>query len=138
MYVTNRTNTTESLRNVVGFQDLGEGNPYSQTNPNLPPFSRNNRTPTANGANGLYSKLTSDANNPLRQVDRTNDVLTSTYGLAKGTDYDLLRAAKRLTDREYRLQPDLGYISLVTPLRNDEILAVSLRIHLSGSTLQSG
>ena len=34
VYVTNRTNTTESLRNIVGFQDLGEGNPYSQTNPN--------------------------------------------------------------------------------------------------------
>jgi cell surface protein SprA len=138
VYVTNRTNTTESLRNVVGFQDLGEGNPYSQANPNLPPFSRSNRTPTANGANGLYSKLTSDSNNPLRQVDRTNDVLTSTYGLTKGTDYDLLRAAKRLTDREYRLQPDLGYISLVTPLRNDEILAVSYEYTYQGQRYKVG
>ena len=61
VYVTNRTNTTESLRNIAGFQDLGEGNPYNQTNPNLPPFSRNNRTPTANSANGLYNKLTANA-----------------------------------------------------------------------------
>ena len=138
VYVTNRTNTTESLRNIAGFQDLGEGNPYNQTNPNLPPFSRNNRTPTANTANGLYNKLTSDASNPLRKIDQTNDVLTGTYGLTKGVDYDLLRGAKRLTDREYRLQPDLGYISLVTPLRNDEILAVSYEYTYQGQRYKVG
>jgi cell surface protein SprA len=52
-------------------------------------------------------------------------VLTTTYGLNKGIDFDLLRGAKRLTEREFKLQPELGYISLVTPLRNDEILAVA-------------
>ena len=138
VYVTNRTNTTESLRNIAGFQDLGEGNPYNQQNPNLPPFSRNNRTPTANAANKLYNQLTANPNNPLRKIDQTNDVLTSTFGLNKGTDYDLLRAAKRLTDREYRLQPDLGYISLVTPLRNDEILAVSYEYTYQGQRYKVG
>ncbi|MBD2757542.1 T9SS outer membrane translocon Sov/SprA [Spirosoma validum] len=138
VYVTNRTNTTETLRNIAGFQDLGEGNPYAQTNPNLPPFSRNNRTPTANEANGLYSKLTSNASNPFRQVNQTNDVLTGTFGLAKGTDYDLLRGAKRLTDREYKLQPELGYISLVTPLRNDEILAVAYEYTYQGRRYKVG
>ncbi|MFD2935746.1 T9SS outer membrane translocon Sov/SprA [Spirosoma flavum] len=138
VYVTNRTNTTESLRNIVGFQDLGEGNPYSQTNPNLPPFSRNNRTPSDNATNSLYNKLTANTANPLRQVDRTNDILTGTYQLAKGTDYDLLRGAKRLTDREYKLQPDLGYISLVTPLRNDEILAVAYEYTYQGRRYKVG
>ncbi len=138
VYVTNRTNTTESLRNIVGFQDLGEGNPYSQTNPNLPPFSRNNRTPSDNAANSLFNKLTADAANSFRQVDRTNDILTGTYALAKGTDFDLLRGAKRLTDREYKLQPDLGYISLVTPLRNDEILAVAYEYTYQGRHYKVG
>ena len=138
VYVTNRTNTTETLRNLAGFQDLGEGNPYSQTNPNLPPFSRNNRTPSDNSANGLYTKLTSNAANPFRQVDRTSDVLTSTYGLTKGTDFDLLRGAKRLTEREFKLQPELGYISLVTPLRNDEILAVAYEYTYRGQRYKVG
>ena len=140
VYVTNRTNTTESLRNIAGFQDLGEGNPYSQTNPILSPFSRNNRTPTDNAANGLFGRLTgSAANNGFRQVDQTNDVLTgSSYQLAKGTDYDLLRGAKRLTDREYKLQPELGYISLVTALRNDEILAVAYEYTYQGRRYKVG
>ncbi|MFD2571633.1 cell surface protein SprA [Spirosoma soli] len=138
VYVTNRTNTTESLRNIAGFQDLGEGNPYSQQNPNVQPFTRNNLTPTANSANGLFGRLTSDQNNPFRQVDRANEVLTTTYGLGKGTDYDLLRGAKRLTDREYKLQPELGYISLVTPLRNDEILAVAYEYTYQGRRYKVG
>ena len=138
VYVTNRTNTTETLRNIAGFQDLGEGNPYSQANPNLPPFSRNNRTPSDNAANSLYNRLTADAANSFRQVDRTNDILTSTYQLTKGTDYDLLRGAKRLTDREYKLQPELGYISLVTPLRNDEILAVAYEYTYQGRRYKVG
>ena len=138
VYVTNRTNTTETLRNLAAFQDLGEGNPYSQTNPNLTPFSRNNRTPADNRANGLYDKLTSNAANPLRQVDRTSEALTTTYGLTKGTDFDLLRGAKRLTEREYKLQPELGYISLVTPLRNDEILAVAYEYTYQGRRFKVG
>ncbi|WP_460974464.1 T9SS outer membrane translocon Sov/SprA [Spirosoma knui] len=138
VYVTNRTNTTESLRNIAGFQDLGEGNPYSQQNPAVQPFSRSNLTPTANAANGLFEKLTSNSTNPFRQVDRANDVLTSTFNLAKGTDYDLLRGAKRLTDRDYKLQPELGYISLVTPLRNDEILAVAYEYTYQGRRYKVG
>lgn len=138
VYVTNRTNTTSSLRNIVGFQDLGEGNPYNQKNPNVSPFSRNGRTPADNAANGLFAKLTGNANAAFRQVDQTTDQLTTTYGLTKGTDYDVLRAAKRLTETEYKLQPELGYISLVTPLRNDEILAVAYEYTYQGRRYKVG
>lgn len=138
VYVTNRTNTTASLRNIAGFQDLGEGNPYSKTNNNIQPFSGNGRTPASNDANGLYTKLTSNPNAPFRQVDQTNEGLTTTFGLAKGTDYDLLRGAKRLTETEYKLQPELGYISLVTPLRNDEILAVAFEYTYQGRRYKVG
>jgi cell surface protein SprA len=138
VYVTNRTNTTETLRNLAGFQDLGEGNPYAQANPNLQPFARNSRTPADNRANGLYDKLTNNPANPLRQVDRTSEVLTTTYGFTKGIDFDLLRGAKRLTEREFKLQPELGYISLVTPLRNDEVLAVSYEYTYQGRRYKVG
>ncbi|QJW88397.1 cell surface protein SprA [Spirosoma taeanense] len=136
VYVTNRTNTTETLRNIVGFQDLGEGRPYSANNPNLQPI--NGRSPADNAANGLYARLTSNSQSPIREVDRTSEVLTSTYGLTKGTDFDVLRGAKRLTDREFKLQPELGYISLVTPLRNDEILAVSYEYTYQGRRYKVG
>ncbi|GAB4055355.1 cell surface protein SprA [Spirosoma litoris] len=138
VYVTNRTNTTESLRNIAGFQDLGEGNPYNLANPNLSPNTKNNLTPTANAANGLFSKLTANPTSGFRQVDQTNDQLTTSFQLTKGSDFDLLRGAKRLTDREYRLQADLGYISLVTPLRNDEILAVAYEYTYQGRRYKVG
>ncbi len=138
VYVTNRTNTTETLRNIAGLQDLGEGNPYAKSNPNLQPFPGSARTPTDNATNGLFARLTNNTQSPLRQVDQTNEVLTQTFGLAKGQDFDVLRGAKRLTDREYRLQPELGYISLVTPLRNDEILAVSYEYTYQGRRYKVG
>lgn len=138
VYVTNRTNTTETLRNIVGLQDLGEGNPYARANPSVQPFPGSGRIPTDNATNGLFARLTNNPTNPLRQVDQTNEVLTSTLGLNKGTDFDVLRGAKRLTDREFRLQPELGYISLVTPLRNDEILAVSYEYTYQGRRYKVG
>ena len=134
VYVTNRTNTTETLRNIVGFSDLGENQRFNSNSPSLQPIRIN--LPADNAANGLYAKL--KANEGIRQVDQTNDLLTSTFNLVKGQDYDLLRGAKRLTEREYKFQPELGYISLVTPLRNDEVLAVSYEYTLNGQRHQVG
>ena len=134
VYVTNRTNTTESLRNLVGIADVGEGKPYARTNPNLLPL--NATSPADNKANGLFDRLV--ANNEFRQVDKTGFVLENTFRLEKGTDYEILRGAKRLTDREYRFSPELGYISLITPLRNDEILAVAYEYTLNGRRYKVG
>lgn len=134
VYVTNRTNNTETLRNMVGVADLAEGRPFNTTNPNLQPIVAS--SPADNKANGLFDKLV--ANNDFRQVDKTNFVLESSFNLQKGTDYELLRGAKKLTDREYRFHPELGYISLVTPLRNDEILAVAYEYTLNGRRYKVG
>ncbi|WP_461141591.1 T9SS outer membrane translocon Sov/SprA [Spirosoma pomorum] len=138
VYVTNRTNTTATLRNLAGFQDLGEGVPYRQTNPNVQPFAGSARTAADNQANGLFRALTANSNSPFRQIDQTNEALVSSFGLEKGTDFDVLRGAKRLTEAEFKLQPDLGYISLVTPLRNDEILAVAYEYTYQGRRYKVG
>ena len=134
VYVTNRTNTTETLRNVAGFADLGEASPYNRANPLTTP------TPGAitadNTANALYRSLTQ--NPAIRQVDRASEELTGTLGFQKSIDYDLLRGAKRLTEREYKFHPELGYISLVTQLRNDEVLAVSYEYTYQGRKYQVG
>ena len=137
VYVTNRTNTTASLRNIVGFADLGEARPYNATNPNLLPLNTNANFPADfRQANGLYTKLKDNAT--VRQVDQVAAQLEGTFQFAKGVDYELLRGAKRLTESEYKFQPELGYISLVTPLRNDEILAVSYEYTLNGRKYQVG
>ncbi|CCG99583.1 hypothetical protein FAES_1573 [Fibrella aestuarina BUZ 2] len=135
VYVTNRTNTTDQLRNIVGFADLAEPAPFNSSNPAIG-NGLGGGSPASNGANALFTSL---RNNPTaRQVDQTTDVLDNTLRLQKGTDYDLLRGAKRLTEREYRFNPELGYISLVTALRNDEVLAVSYEYTYQGKRYQVG
>jgi cell surface protein SprA len=134
VYVTNRTTTTESLRNVVGFADLGEPAPYKSANPSLQPIR--STSPADNAANGLYNTLSNNA--AFRQVDNTNSAITS-LGLEKTIDYELLRGAKRLiADRDYTFHPQLGYISLTNALRNDEVLAVSYEYTLNGRAFKVG
>ncbi|KAA0991170.1 T9SS outer membrane translocon Sov/SprA [Dyadobacter aurulentus] len=134
VYVTNRTTTTESLRNVVGFSDLGEPAPYKSANPSLQPIR--STSPADNAANGLYETLKDNAG--FRQVDNTNSAITA-LGLEKTVDYELLRGAKRLIlDRDYTFHPQLGYISLTNALRNDEVLAVSYEYTLNGRSFKVG
>ncbi|MFN4144740.1 MAG: cell surface protein SprA [Runella sp.] len=134
VYVTNRTNNTETLRNFVGFSDLGESKPVNRENPNLQPIVANR--PVDNRNNGLFQKVTND--DELRQADRTSFALDGRYNLRRGDDYDLLRGARRLTEREYKFHPELGYVSLLTPLRNDEILAVAYEYTLNGQRFKVG
>lgn len=136
VYVTNRTQSTESLRNLVGFSDLGEGNPFNRTQVRVA-GGKNATSPVDNLNNDLFQKLRADSVT-LRKVNETSFRLESNFGLRKGTDYDLLRGAKKLTEREYRFHQELGYISLITPLRNDEVLAVAYEYTLNGQRHQVG
>jgi cell surface protein SprA len=134
VYVTNRTTTTETLRNVVGFADLGEAKPYKPTSPNLQPVLPNE--PAANATNGLYKTLTN--NEAFRQVDNASSALTN-LGMEKTVDYELLRGAKKLVlDRDYTFHPQLGYVSLTNALRNDEVLAVAYEYTLNGRSYKVG
>ncbi|WP_149240551.1 cell surface protein SprA [Dyadobacter sp. 32] len=133
VYITNRTTTTETLRNVVGFSDLGEPRPY-KTNALIQPIMPNE--PASNASNGLYKALSNNSN--FRQVDNTNSALTN-LGLVKTEDYELLRGAKKLVaDRDYTFNSQLGYISLTNTLRNDEVLAVAYEYTLNGRAYKVG
>ncbi len=135
VYVTNRTTETASLRNIAAFADLGEPNPYKRSNPTLQPI--NPRQPVDNATNGLYEKLRQ--NDAFRQVDRATFELTSTLGLEKSIDFEVLRGAKRLLGQnEYSFNPQLGYLSLTVPLRNDEVLAVAYEYTLNGRNYKVG
>lgn len=134
VYVTNRNNNTQTLRNVVAFMDMGEGNPYQKNN--IAVGTPNPNSPSSNEANQLYRTIVQ--NTTLRDVDQVSAVLEDQYRLAKGTDYELLRGARKLDDREYVFNPNLGYISLITPLRNDEILAVSYEYTYNGQRYRVG
>lgn len=127
VYVTNRNQNTTTLRNLVGLYELGDNKQKNQyvDNKNI----------------GNYGKNFLDEfnNNPnLRKSNLANDILLNLYNLNRGTDFDILKGARKLTEREYTLHADLGYISLISPLRNDEILAVSYEYTYNGRRYKVG
>lgn len=123
VYVTNRTANTTTLRNVVGLTNITEND---------------QRTPVDTREDPLYRSL--QASPAFRQVDQTNNTLTSApLSLTRNVDYELLRGAKKLTsERDYIFNPQLGYISLTVPLRNDEVLAVAYEYTYRGRTYKVG
>jgi len=135
VYVLNRNNNTETLRNIAGLMDLGEGETiYREDNPNI--GGGEGAGPTRNGANQLFSSL---ANSPgARSINDVNSTLTEDFGLTKATDFEVITSARKLTDREFTFNSQLGYISLNRRLQNDEVLAVSFEYTYQGQRYKVG
>lgn len=132
VYVLNRNNDTQTLRNVVGLMDLGEGRRVF--NPQVV-----NRQPGANSneANSLAALLETDRGDPLRNADNVNDQLTG-IGLANGTDFEKITGARKLNTTEFTFHAQLGYITLTRKLQNDEALAVSYEYTYNGRRYKVG
>ncbi len=132
VYVVNRNNDTKSTREVLALMDLGEGSRvYS---PAI--GDKQSGMPTDNGANGLY--------NSIKGMSRLNsDVkgeLESRFGteFKDGTDYVKMGTARKLDNDEYIIDEQLGYISLLRNLSNDEFLAVSFEYSYNGQVYKVG
>ncbi|MBC3846127.1 cell surface protein SprA [Winogradskyella echinorum] len=142
VWVTNRNNQTENVRNIVAFQDLGESeaeniglNPLPAgfvNNPGALPNNENNDfDPTNIGGPG---SLLTEAVRDVTIVETGINVPVN-----EGFDYGKLEAARKLTEgQEYVLNSELGYISLNQRLLNDEVLAVAFQYTLGGEVYQVG
>ncbi len=128
VFVTNRKNDTQTLRNIVGLIDLGEADPH---NNNLVVQEGN---PSRNSSNNLYDLVTQLSRNP----DEIGNLMINTLGFENGSDFEVLRASRELQPSEYELNADLGYVSLKTPLRNDEVMAVAFEYTYNGRKYQVG
>lgn len=140
VYITNDNRTTETLRNVVALQDLGE--PLRTYRTRFLPATPQLLTPPNNTANPLYdlvtrtNSTTPGATRDAQGVDaylQTNSDLL----LEKTVDYERVRARK-LDPREYTFNPQLGYLSLNTPLLPEQVLAVSYQYTFNGRTYSVG
>ena len=132
VWITNKTSDYNNPRNIVAFTDIGEGSHISNSM-----WQSNGVTIPANEANNLYSQMNSTYS-AIRDVDQVNNVLGSISGMNGGTDYEKLSNARLLSTSEYTLNNALGFISLKTPLRADEILAVAYEFTYGGRTYQVG
>jgi cell surface protein SprA len=139
VWTTNRSSTTTDSRDIIGFLDLGENKPYNTTlirggtsglpagflSPNFPQESNN-----------LLQNLSTLPGNPKY----TSSSAIAQYFQASGAtdNYAKLTYARKLTDKEFTLHPQLGYISLNYPLNNDEVLAVAYQYTYNGVVYQVG
>ncbi|RYY30122.1 MAG: cell surface protein SprA, partial [Sphingobacteriaceae bacterium] len=138
VWVTNRSNTTKDSRDVLALLDLGEYDPYNKT------IVRGGAGFSALPAGFAGPGFAQQSNNLLQNLPAdarlTNSNAIANYFQATGrTDnYSKLTYARKLTATEFRLQPQLGYISLNYPLNNDEVLSVAYRYTYNGVEYQVG
>ena len=145
VWITNRGSQTRNIRNIVGFQDLGESDPSKTTLDNKitnffngkvfssPPANENNRLdPDAIGKGGILSTDIRD----IASIPNSFGPYDSSFN--EGFDYAVLESARKLSQSEYKLHPQLGYISLNQRLSNDEVLAVAFQYTFNGKIYQVG
>ena len=142
VWVTNRNNQTDNVRNVVAFQDLGESqvdniglNPIPGgfiNNPSeLPRNENNDFDPTNIGGPG---SLLNDNVRDITVVETGINIPVN-----EGFDFGKLEAARKLQEgQDYVLNTELGYISLNQRLLNDEVLAVAFQYTIGGEVYQVG
>lgn len=134
VYVINRQNNTERLRNFLAFTDLAEGEVINQSNnPKVAPGSGG---PNRNDANQLYKEIT--AVPELRNIDNAANILVSQFNFVKATDYESVTAARKLDEREFTLNRQLGTMTLLRKLQNDEVLAVAYEYTYNGQVYKVG
>src|SRR5690606_12474049 len=135
IYIMNRANNTETLRNFAAFMDLGESQQiYKPENPNIGPG--NPGVPASNTANSLFNSLTS--NPSFRPFDNASTAIANDLNLVKGTDFEQINGARRLDDNEFTFHRELGYISLTRKFQNDEVIAVSYEYTHNGQSYKVG
>ncbi len=118
IWVTNRNNTTQEVRNIVALADLGERDATNINSNLVTPATGND---PSNEANTLNAFLT--PTNGVREISTVNTALA---GYAQGTDYSILENARKLTlGVDFTLNPQLGYITLNRRLSESDILAVA-------------
>lgn len=136
VWITNKTGNTQDSRDVLAFLDLGENQPYNTAQVTgggsiLPSGFTNPTFPAP--SNNLLANLPPDA----RQTN-SNSVISYFQANGATDNFAKLTYARKLTEREYSFQPQLGYISLNNALNADEVLAVSYRYTYNGVEYQVG
>ncbi len=133
VWITNKTSDYSNPRNIVAFTDIAESGHISN---NIWNAQSSNGIPS-NNANSLYSQMTGTYS-AIRDFDQVNNVMNSIEGMNGGLDYEKLANARLLSSSEYTLNRELGFISLKTALRADEVLAVAYEFTYGGQTYQVG
>jgi cell surface protein SprA len=136
VWVTNTNFATENTRNVIAFQDLGEGSVLY--NPAFAGSARGGNRPASNGQNKVYNSVYRER--AVREFTQASRVLESNrFGLQSRFDYQKIELARKLEQgRDYTVHNQLGYISLVQEVQPNQVLAVAFEYTYNGQTYRVG
>ena len=139
VWITNRNSSTEDFRSIVALADIGESennvlvNQTGEVIPTNPPFTSGGNIPT-NESNNLLTLLTT--NSGIRNISSVNSTLQE-FNMEEGTDYSVLENARKLDANEFRINNQLGFISLNRRLNDGEVLAVAYEYTVAGGVTGS-
>ena len=161
VYVTNLSGVVDNVRNIVALADLGESDRRNQgnirrsyRNENLtwqnqtfigtpisvPDHPVSDIFPDNYGSNNLYYKLLNQGSpyaTGIRNINTAASIMQST-GMSLVSDYEVLERSKKLNPSEFTFNANLGYVSLNSPLNNNEVLAVAFQYTINGKAYQVG
>ncbi|WP_408024543.1 T9SS outer membrane translocon Sov/SprA [Tenacibaculum sediminilitoris] len=139
VWVTNRNQNVSDYRSIVAFADLGESEDFNEVNPSeittIPgAISVNSKILPYNGVNNLSSLLAANSGG-VRDVATIDNAING-VGIPprQGFNYSYLQNARRLQPNEFKLQPQLGFISLNRRLNDGEVLAVAFEYTVVGAS----
>ncbi len=143
VWVTNRNQNVTDYRSIVALADLGESEDTNEVNP---------AEITTTGSPAQVSINGSIKNLPYNEVNNLSSLLTTTSGgirdvatvddaingigvpARQGFNYTYLQNARKLQPNEFRLNPQLGFISLNRRLNDGEVLAVAYEYTVVGAS----
>ncbi|MES2567992.1 MAG: cell surface protein SprA [Bacteroidota bacterium] len=161
VYITNQTGSTEQVRSIAAFTDLGEDsahvnsvlNSSCQTNP-IYRIADNPDVFPHNGANSLYNILTDTGstaimpprsnangsliNNALLNTSLASNTCDGGRFLQSARDFEVAQNCRRLNPSEFTFNSRLGFISINQSVNNDQTVAVAYQYTYNGQVYQVG
>lgn len=149
VWVTN-TRTDPNARHVIAFQDLGTNGQETSKMYNTQ-WAKGDATAFQNSQTGKFyypagntqNRLYGEVNGPNgfgsnRVIDLTVPVLQAKMGLDPRLDFQKVELARRLTENEYDLHSQLGFISLKQQINSNQVVSVAFEYTYNGQTFQVG
>ncbi len=132
IWVTNRSGQFDESRNIIAFTDLGEAQEHIYSSF----FTGTNGYPD-NKRNSLYQAMNTTYA-AIRNISSASSTLNGIPNFNQGADFEKVQNARKLSNSEFFFHPSLGYISLNSALRNDEVLAVAYEYTVGGKIYRVG
>jgi len=138
VWVTNKSGDFDNSRNIIGFMDLAEDQKNIYASNDLIYQIGSGAFPY-NELNNLYDLM----NNTYPGIRDINQITSELAPLASDNfvpiiDYAKVENARLLSPSEYEIHNKLGYISINSPLNDDEVLAVAFEYTVAGRVYTVG